>query len=334
MFWKWPQPIFINRSSGVIPAFLKEVESLRNVHSIEFRNGSKEELLPEFYPDFPHIASYVELDKYPDRFVPWHWHKEIELFYMETGALEYYTPKGKHVFSEGSGGLVNSNILHMTQPLPGVDNTIQILHLFDASLIGGQHGSRIEQRYITPLLTAASVDLIPLYPNIPGHMEIIDLIRASFRYSSDEFAYEIRLRSSLSDIWCRIFELAAPMFKEKGANDKSNERLKSMMIYIHEHYAEKITIREIASAAFISERECYRAFHDCLHMTPVEYLNSYRLQRACYMLANSQETVTSICHMCGLGGSSYFGKIFRERIGCTPLEYRQKWQDNHINRQN
>ena len=100
------------------------------------------------------------------------------------------------------------------------------------------------------------------------------------------------------------------------------------MIYIHEHYAEKISIAQLAAATFSSERECFRLFHNCLHMTPVEYIKSYRLQMACQMLARGREPVTSIAQACGLGSRSYFGKVFREQTGCTPSEYRQKWQDH------
>ena len=91
---------------------------------------------------------------------------------------------------------------------------------------------------------------------------------------------------------------------------------------------EKISIPELAAAAYLSERECYRVFHDCLHMTPVEYITAYRLQVACQMLAKGQESVTVISHECGLGSSSYFGKVFREYAHCSPIEYRKKWQNS------
>lgn len=120
------------------------------------------------------------------------------------------------------------------------------------------------------------------------------------------------------------------MREKKGDYSKSNDKIKLMMIYIHEHYMEKISIAELAAAAYLSERECYRVFRDCLRMTPVEYITSYRLQVACQMLAKSQETVTVISHECGLGSSSYFGKVFREYAHCSPIEYRKKWQNSDI----
>ena len=101
-----------------------------------------------------------------------------------------------------------------------------------------------------------------------------------------------------------------------------------MMIYIHENYHEKISISELAQIAYLSERECYRVFQNYLHMTPVEYIKSYRIQAARQMLADSQRTITEIGYACGLGNASYFGKIFREATGCTPLQYRRKWQNS------
>ena len=65
---------------------------MKNIQTIEFQTGSKEELLPGFTPDFPYIASRVELDKFMERSVPWHWHRTVELFYVENGALIYHPP--------------------------------------------------------------------------------------------------------------------------------------------------------------------------------------------------------------------------------------------------
>ncbi len=303
---------------------------MKNVHRIEFHTGSKEELFPDFAPDFPYTASCSQLDQFMGRFVPWHWHKNVELFYMESGKMEYCTPKGRTIFPAGSGGMVNSNVLHMARPQAESEKNIQFLHIFDPSFIAGQHGSRIEQKYVTPITAAPQAEIIALYPEDPAQAKILDTIRESFHLSEHDFGYEIKLREALSDIWLQLFSISRPLLEEKGLSNKANDKIKSMMVYVHEHYADKISIAEIAAAAYSSERECFRVFHDCLHMTPVEYIKTYRLQTACHMLANSREAITYISHACGLGSSSYFGKVFREYTGCTPLEYRRKWQENDI----
>ena len=85
---------------------------MKIIRNLQFHNGTREELLPGFDPGFPYIATRAEIDRYAGRFAPWHWHRSVELFYMESGTLEYFVP-GKHlVFPAGSGGFVNSNVLH------------------------------------------------------------------------------------------------------------------------------------------------------------------------------------------------------------------------------
>lgn len=303
---------------------------MKNIHNIKFYNGTKEELLPGFEKDFPYIASRAELDKYIECYVPWHWHRTVELFYVESGSIEYDTPKGKILFPAGSGGMVNSNVLHMTKAISQCEKNVQLLHIFDVSLLAGEQGSRIEQKYIAPVITAVQIEIIPLFPGNKEEERILKLLIDSFRLSCDEFGYEIKLREALAQIWLMLFELSSSMREKKDGYSKSNDKIKLMMIYIHEHYREKISIADLAAAAYLSERECYRVFHDCLHMTPVEYITSYRLQVACQMLAKSQETVTVISHECGLGSSSYFGKVFREYAHCSPIEYRKKWQNSDI----
>lgn len=287
-------------------------------------------MLPGFAKKFPYIATRAEVDKYMGRYAPWHWHKPVELFYVESGSLEYETPGGRIVFPAGSGGLLNSNVLHMTRAVSQTGKIVQLLHIFDASFLAGEQGSIIEQKYITPVVTASQLEMIPLFPGNAVEAAILELILEAFHISDNEFGYEMKLREALSEIWLRLFEISCPMRNKQGKNDKSNEKIKLLMIYIHEHFREKISIPELAAAAYVSERECFRVFHDCLHTTPVEYIKAYRLQAACQMLARGQESVTVISHACGLGSSSYFGKVFREYAHCTPLEYRKKWKDCDI----
>lgn len=304
------------------------IDIMKMVSNVELKPGTKEEVLRGFEADFPCMTSCVELDKYKERYVPWHWHNPIELFYMESGSLEYCTPNEKQVFSAGCGGMVNSNVLHMTRTRPETKGNVQLLHLFDSALIAGEKGSRIDKKYVMPLSTASQIELIALRPDNSEQAEILELIRQSFTFSEEEMGYEMKLRQILSEIWMRILYISEDKIKEKTSCKKANERIKTMMIYIHEHYAESISIAQLAGVAFLSERGCYRIFQECLHMTPIEYIRSYRLQMACQRLIEGNETMTEISHACGLGSSSYFGKIFRENIGCTPLEYRQKWQDS------
>lgn len=305
---------------------------MKNIQSIELNDNSKEELLPGFAPDFPYIATCAELDKYLEPVIPWHWHRTAELFYMKSGTLEYTTPKGKWTFPAGSGGFVNSGVLHSTSFRPSTDSNIQLLHLFDPAFLAGEHGSRMEKKYILPLTTAPNVELIPLYPDDLEQAAILEEIRQAFDLSEQEWGYEFKLREAMTRIWLQLFELARPAMEQGGTDRDSDYQIKMLMVYVHEHYREPISVDQMAQYVHISKRACFRAFREKLHMTPVEYIRSYRLQKAALLLAKTKEPITQIALSCGLGSSSYFGKVFREKYGCTPVEYRKHWHDHDKNR--
>lgn len=67
------------------------------------------------------------------------------------------------------------------------------------------------------------------------------------------------------------------MLEKEEVQDKAGDKIKAMLTYVHEHYGERLTVAELAASAFISEREAYRVFRECVHLTPVEYIISYRL---------------------------------------------------------
>ena len=290
---------------------------MKDVNSIQLKRNSNEELLGGFSYHFPYIASRAYLNQYR---VTWHWHKAAELFYMEKGSLEYMTPNGKFIIPEGSGGFVNTGVLHMSKPQNGSANTIQLLHIFDTSFLAGYAGSLIETKYISPL-TTSSVEFLPIFEGTELCDKILDELRRSFELSDKDYGYEIKLRDILSKIWLQILELPVPGGVKSVAGDS---KLKIMMEYIYNNYADKIRVSDIAASAFIGERECYRVFNQTLHITPNEYLTEYRISEASRLLAQSEERITDIALMCGFGSSSIFGKVFKTKTGYTPVEYRKK----------
>lgn len=296
------------------------------VSTVDLYPGSQEERLPGFTPQFPHLCSCSPLDSFPRRSAPWHWHKSVELFYVKSGALIYQTPGGQRLFRAGSGGMVNSNVLHQTKSVSSGEATLQYEHLFEPELVAGIPGGTVEQKYIAPLRDAPGLELIALSPEDPAQAETLRLLRESFALDEDAFGYELRLQAALSTLWLRLVEQVRPAPAASPAPDPASEKIKPMMLYIHAHLAEKLPIRDLAAAAFCSERECYRVFREVLHTTPAEYVQNVRLQLACKLLMETQDSATSIAQQCGLGSASYFGAQFRAKIGCTPTEYRKRWK--------
>lgn len=294
------------------------------IRSLEYRSDTKEENLPQYEEDFPYICTQARLSEYQQKFVPWHWHAAVELFYMEKGEVEYTTPGGKTVFEEGTVGLVNSNVLHMTRPVDVKKENVQILHIFDVSLLAGPSSSRITKKYITPLLTCPGLEIMKIVPDSEEKQQLIRQVKESFQLKESDRGYELYLRDALSEIWIGLLEQVDFSAQHESGKNRSREGLKAMMVFVHEHYAEKVTVEDIAEAGFLSVRECYRVFHEGLHCTPMDYLTDYRLQMACHMLDNGNSSMTDIGQACGFGSSSYFSRVFLQKIGCPPSKYRDR----------
>ena len=305
---------------------------MKNIQGIQLIMESNEELLPDFFMDFPYISSRVEFEKYMEPTVPWHWHRAVEIFYIKSGRVDYATPNGKWVFPAGTGGFVNSNILHSSRAGVTSDGTVQLLHLFDPELLSGGLSNRIEERYIRPLTDKSGIEMICLSPENPAQAALLEKICAAFELEEDSWGYEIALRQQLTDIWLGLLDLAYTAPEEMHKSKDTDEKMKAMMCYIQNHFAETISVDQLAGEAHISKRVCFRLFQEKLHMSPLEYMREYRLRKACTELAKTENSITEIAHECGFGTSSYFGKIFRERFNCTPAKYRKEWHDCDKNR--
>ena len=131
----------------------------------------------------------------------------------------------------------------------------------------------------------------------------------------------VLFREKLSKIRLQIFAMARPQMKIVPEREQTFDRIKRMMAYFQAHYMKTISVGSLAADAFCSQRECYRAFHSCLHMPPNEYLRCCRLQMARQKLFRGDDTLTAIAHDYGFS-SGYFIKAFHKAYGCTPKEFR------------
>lgn len=265
-------------------------------------------------PYTAHIWSSVDL---PGKQYPWHWHEEVEIFCLERGHYEHHTPNGVYDFCEGEAGFINANVLHMT--ILKDDAHLLNEHMVLPSFIAGTPGGDIENRYIRPVLRAEGLEIF----KFRNPQRIAELLRRAYEiYSEAAEGFEIRIRMLMSEVWMILYEETREIREASKPRSADDERIRRMVAYIAEHFAEHISMADIARAGLVGERECFRIFGRCLGMTPLECLMSHRVSHAAGMLRATDAPILEIAMNCGFCSSSYFGKIFKERMGVTPREYR------------
>jgi len=100
-------------------------------------------------------------------------------------------------------------------------------------------------------------------------------------------------------------------------------RLQRAKSYVETHYDRQIGLDDMASQAFMSSAHFLRQFKREFGSTPYQYLTQCRLHAAKKMLRNTDIAITEIVFASGFGNRRAFSRLFKERCGVSPLEYRR-----------
>ena len=120
-----------------------------------------------------------------------------------------------------------------------------------------------------------------------------------------------------------IGELAGKVreVRKKGHTSVHIEQCKD---YIEQHYREKIYLDYIAENLGISSCYLSRLFKKETGMCLQDYIIEVRLRRAAHLLVYSEEPIPKIAAYVNFPSQSYFGKMFKEKTGRTPRQYREE----------
>ena len=259
--------------------------------------------------------------------IPWHWHEELELFLVTEGKARVQLDTGSVVLNSGECILLNTNAMHSIRQAPRTRCRFRSM-VFHPALIGGRPEGVIHQRYVLPVLNCAALRFIVFSPMVPWQAVCLEHFQEAFHAcEAGGFGFEFRVRDALSRLWRRLVEnLQDDLIFYRGGDSGQAARLKAMLDYIHAHYSEHITLPDIAAAANISERECCRCFEKTIGMAPVAYVVNYRICAAAVMLEETDLPVTTVAERAGFNSPSYFSKVFRRQLNCSPKEYRDRSQ--------
>lgn len=258
--------------------------------------------------------------------VPWHWHEEVEFSLVRQGALKVSIAGSSHIIRQGQGFYINANILHAMEPADPAEEVLWDSHMLHPMLLGSHYRSIFDTKYMAPILKNRNCELVVFQSNDETGRAILSLLGQAARVQNEEFS-EFRTRNIFCDIWLLLMQAVARQESDaRRPRPVSQERIQTMLAFIHQHYAEKLTLDQIAAAAIISRRECLRCFQSCIQKSPIEYLMDYRIRMAEQLLRTTTLPITEIALQTGFNTGAYFTKTFREYRGITPGQFRKNVQ--------
>ena len=281
------------------------------------------EKLHGYDPGFPYTAIDCRFDGYSGPCVDWHWHATLEINVCVSGVLKTSTQRGEYIVREGDAVLVNANVLHRNEAEGGARGVRVQTHMFDRALVAAAELPL--RRYVAPVVECTLLDALPLFRENAEHRAVLEALDRAFEAASEEKdGYELEICGLLNRAWQGVYAQALPVIGARQPLPRmETARLKQMLGFIREHYAEDISPADVAASAGVCERECFRCFRQELGTTPLATLTDFRLRRAAELLRETDRSVSDIAAACGFATSSYFGKVFRRRMNLSPLAYRR-----------
>ena len=287
-------------------------------------NENRMELISNDPNTLPCICKYVDFENYVGNRVPWHWHQRFEINYLIEGTTSTRVGDQVYIMNPGDALFVNYNVLHAVDPVNGCYPKYYTF-FFDMDFLTGGFNTIYSRKYVIPISSSTGLRSYMIRSGSAAGVGMLWCLTNLIElFDKEPFGFEFKIRSCLSDFWLMLFEATAPIrAKSSTATSVDDSRLRSMMEFIENNYPDKIMLDDIAGSVGISNRECTRCFSKVLGQSPMNYLNAYRIRQAAGMLVESDMSIGMIAEKCGFISDSYFGKIFRETMGCTPRDYRK-----------
>ena len=124
-------------------------------------------------------------------------------------------------------------------------------------------------------------------------------------------------------------ELASSSFAKVEVVSESKRILK-VKNYIDEHYKDDLSLEQLADLVGMTPTAFSRYFKQRTAKNISEYIVDIRLGHAARLLVDTSDSVSEICWATGFNTLSNFNRLFRKRKGCSPTEFREKYQKTKV----
>lgn len=286
---------------------------------IEYRNY----YLPSHFPLVFLSGAKWKISDIPSERLHFHNCLEIGICHSGSGTLRFCNGQEIHFFA-GDITCIPRNTPHTTFSDPGANSRWSYLFFDPRQLF-------IDLLQPNSPLFFLQEDvkkyIIPAQPST----NISFLAQASIQELSLPSANPILVRSYLFTLFTEImhFQSKQPvptaMEKETRRTAGSNIlRVAPALDYIEDHYMNQFSMETLANLCHISLTHFRRIFQEVMGISPLHYLNSVRITKACELLTNTNRTILDIAEATGFSSLSNFHRQFSQMVHLTPSEYRKQ----------
>lgn len=250
--------------------------------------------------------------------VPLHWHQELELVVIKKGEGLISVDFDKRNVRAGDLVFIRPGQLHSIeqegQHTMEYENIILKKELLTS---GGE--DLCAREFIGPLLEGTLACASFLTPALPGFSELSACISRIDRLCEQRpEGYQLAVKGNLFQFLFLLISGRQKRDLAPALPARTLEKLRTILKYVEEHYADRITIDDMAALTFYSKSHFMKFFRMYMGVSFIEYLNDYRLTIAERLLRTSEASILEIAQMSGFDNLSYFNRLFKRKYGESP----------------
>lgn len=246
-----------------------------------------------------------------------HFHGFYEVYYLHTGSVSYLIEGQLFTLKAGEIALIKPYTLHKTL-YPSESKNIRYLIGFSPDYF--EYMGEEDRDWLLSIFESQQ-------PVIQLKGEAVTTWRQLLM--DTQYYANSQLRGSSFRIHNFIEQLMLLLKDSEGeeqirdkAVESVDQKIISIMAYIHEHFAENLSLEGLASKFYMSSHYLCHKFKEVSGFTVIEYIHQTRVKRAQEMLLTSKDSILQISENCGFGSISQFNRVFKKICGVSARSYR------------
>lgn len=252
---------------------------------------------------------------------------EIGICLSDSGTIEYGDSSCE--FKKGDVTCISQNIPHTTYSTKGTASLWSYIFLQPEELIKHCLADN-------PMVTKKIIELAQKYFCLIHQEDSPEIYQLVVQIIDELSQKKEDYQMSVTGLFVSLFIHLLRIGSAKLPADSTEYSKKAIVIspaldYIHQNYMKQFDIDSLACLCHLSPTHFRRIFHTIMNTSPLSYLNTYRVLKACTLLRSTEDSVLSISEQVGFCSISSFNRHFDSIMKISPNKWRQSCSEkDHI----
>lgn len=249
-----------------------------------------------------------------------HFHNLMEVGICRYGAGDMFYDEEKYRYYDGMLTVLPENFPHTTISDGDVNNFWEYI-FFDLKAV-------VEELFPDNSIYQAEVikaiNKTPVLSDSEKEEKLAAIINAIIDEAKEKKTYyqkmiSLQLKTLVMEL---IRRGGVEMEEETPVKGTNMAQIASALDYINKNYDQPIKVNELAVICSMSETHFRRVFEEYINMSPMDYVNLIRIQRACELMKKTNDSMDMVAMKCGFATTSTFNRNFKKYLDTSPYQWK------------